>query len=64
MAGSAGANHIQVIDGIGRREDIGVVAIFADLGRPDVTHILASSVRTVMTATAIVENLIVTEVRW
>ena len=63
VAGSACANHVQVVDGIGWRENIRVVAVFADLGCLDVADVLADSVRAVVTAAAVIENFIVTEVR-
>lgn len=63
VAGSAGTDHIEVIDGVSGRENVRVMAVFTDLGCLYVVDILANGVCTVMTAAAIVENIVVTEDR-
>jgi len=63
VAGTAGADYLRVIDGQHGREPVRRVAIFTDICRLNVSGILASRVRTVVTADAISSDIDVIEVR-
>ena len=62
MAGAAGAQYLGVIDGKGRYEHIGAVAILADIGGLYVCRGLAGGVGAVVAAHAIASDVDVVEV--
>ena len=63
MAAAAGAHYLDVVDGVDRRKRVGVVAIFADIGRRNMCRVLADGIRAVVAARATVDDVRVIEVR-
>ncbi len=63
VTGTAGSNHMHVIDSIRGRECAGVVAIFTDITCLNVSQALACRIGTVMAATAVAGNVRVVEIR-
>ncbi len=53
VTGSAGSNHMHVVDSVRGRECADVVAIFTNITCLNVSQILAGRIGTVMAATAV-----------
>ena len=62
MTGEAGADHLYVINRVGRSPDHAVVAVRTDVGRVDVGRILAPCIRTVVAADAVAGDIDVIEI--
>ena len=62
MAGSAGAENLRVIDSVGRCEDVGIVAVLADIRRLNVCWALADGVNAIVTTGTIVNDTQMIEV--
>jgi hypothetical protein len=56
VAGSAGAGYLRMIDGIGRRPYHVVMAVFTDVGRSNVSSVLARRASTVMATDAVAND--------
>ena len=63
MAAYAGADHLGVVDEVGRRPEDIVVAVLADIGRVDVGRSLAGRIRAVVAVGAVAGDVHVIEVR-
>jgi len=59
---TAGAQHVHMVDGIDRREHIGIVAVLADVAGLNVSQILACGIRAIVAARTILANARMTEV--
>ena len=57
MAGAAGAHHLRMVDGVHRRKDTSVVAVFTDVGRRNVRQVLADSIGAIVARSASTKNL-------
>jgi hypothetical protein len=56
VAGTAGAQHLRVIHGIGRRENTRIVAILANIGRLYVRRSFANRVNTIVAARTVIQD--------
>ena len=63
VARTASPNDLGVIDGVGRHEDVRVMAILADVRRLDMCGVLAHRVDAVMAAAAVINDTQVIEIR-
>ena len=63
MAGAACAHDLDVVDGVDGRERVGVMAVFADIGRRNVRRVLADRIRAVVAARTTIDDIRVIEVR-
>ena len=63
MAGIAGANDLGMVDAHYRRENIGRMAVFADIRRLNVPAVLAGCFRAVMAAHTVAGDIQMIEVR-
>jgi len=63
VAGRTRPEHLGMVDGDNRREDIGRVTVFAHIRRLDVRRILAGRIRAVMAAHTVARDIYVIEVR-
>ncbi len=64
VARATGADDLGVVDGEDRREDVGRMAVLADVGGLNVGGVLARRLGAVMAAGAVATNIDVIEVRW
>ena len=62
VAGIAGADYLGVINGKDRRENVGVVAVLANIAGLDVRWRFSNCVRTVMAVNAISRDIQVVEI--
>ena len=63
MAGIAGANDLGMVYAHYRRENVGRMAVFADIRSLNVPAVLAGRFRTVMAADAVASDIQMIEVR-
>jgi len=64
MTGAAATQYLGVVNGVNRRPDIRVMAIFADIGRLNMRKILAGGFDTVVATDTIADDACVIEVGW
>ena len=63
VAGRAGSQHLGMVDGDNRREDVGRVTVFAHIRRLYMRWILAGRIRAVMAARTVAGDVDVVEIR-
>ena len=64
VAGEAGANHLRMVDHVGRRKRRNVMTIFADVCGVDVSRVLANGIGAVMAAETIAGDAGMVEIGW
>ena len=63
VAGAASTDYLCVVYGVSGNPDIGVMAVFADVGCHDVCQVLAGRFNAVVTANAIASDADMIEIR-
>ena len=64
VAGETGANHLRMVDHVGRRKRRNVMTIFADVCGVDVSRVLANGIGAVMAAETIAGDAGMVEIGW